>query len=164
MLWDSYNAFYGRHGVTALPVDISDSTWRRLLDAAEPMHGLVAQRDGLIVGLVHFIFHRNTIMTADTCYIQDLFTQDSVRGRGIGRALVEAVYSAAIEAGAGGVYWHTHQTNTAAKRLYDTVAEDTGFTVYRHRLEGASEHGPGTPLERREFLNRAPRRRRSSHR
>jgi GNAT superfamily N-acetyltransferase len=133
-LWTGYNAFYGRAGPTALADDITRTTWARFFDATEPVHGLVAEHDGRLVGLVHYLFHRSTTMIAPTCYLQDLFTSEAVRGRGVGRALIMAVYEAAAQAGAGRVYWHTHETNATARRLYDAVAEQPGFILYRRVL------------------------------
>jgi GNAT superfamily N-acetyltransferase len=133
-LWDAYNAFYGRHGPTALPEDVTETTWKRFLDPAEPVHALVAERDGTLLGLVHYLFHRSTILIEPTCYLQDLYTTESARGAGVGRALVSAVYDAARAAGASRVYWQTHETNTTAMRLYDQMADRSGFVVYRKLL------------------------------
>lgn len=130
-LWDGYNAFYGRAGETALAPDITLMTWSRFFDAYEPMHALVAEREGRIVGLAHFLYHRSTIQIAPSCYLGDLFTADAVRGQGVGRALITAVYAHAKLAGAPRVYWQTHETNAVAMRLYDQVAERSGFLVYR---------------------------------
>jgi GNAT superfamily N-acetyltransferase len=130
-LWDGYNAFYGREGPTALPPEITQTSWTRFLDPAEPMHALVAERAGQLLGLAHYLFHRNTILIANTCYLQDLYTTDFARGQGIGRALIEAVYRAAHAGGSPSVYWQTHETNAVAMRLYDQVAEKSGFIVYR---------------------------------
>ncbi len=134
LLWDGYNAFYGREGPTALAEEITRTTWSRFFDAYEPVHALVAEQSGALVGLVHFIFHRTTIQIAPTCYLQDLFTAAAARGRGIGRALIEAVYARAGAAGTGRVYWHTHETNATARALYDRLAERSGFIVYRKSL------------------------------
>lgn len=131
ILWDGYNAFYGRQGATALPAEVTGTTWARFFDAAEPVHALVAETAGGLVGLTHYLFHRSTIQVAPTCYMQDLFTSEAARGRGVGRALIEAVYRQAKLAGAPRVYWQTHETNAAAMRLYDQVAERSGFVVYR---------------------------------
>jgi GNAT superfamily N-acetyltransferase len=133
-LWDGYNAFYGRVGETALPHDITLMTWARFFDAYEPVHALVAEVAGRIVGLAHFLYHRSTIQIAPTCYLADLFTADAERGQGIGRALIEAVYAQAKAAGSPRVYWQTHETNAVAMRLYEQVAERSGFVVYRRSV------------------------------
>jgi len=133
-LWDGYNAFYGREGETALPAPVTAMTWSRFFDAYEPVHALVAQRGTELLGLVHFLFHRSTTQIAPSCYLQDLFTTQAARGLGVGRALIEAVYQRAQAAGAPRVYWQTHETNATAMRLYDQVAERSGFVVYRKTL------------------------------
>lgn len=133
-LWDGYNRFYGRHGATALPEEITRTTWARFFDAYEPMHALVAEREGRLLGLVHYLFHRSTTLLGPICYLQDLYTDESARGQGVGRALIEAVYQRARDAGSSRVYWQTHETNATARRLYDQLAERSGFIVYRHPL------------------------------
>jgi GNAT superfamily N-acetyltransferase len=133
-LWEGYNKFYGRSGETALPDEITRMTWSRFFDAYEPMHALVAEKDGQLLGLAHFIFHRSTIMIGPTCYLQDLFTAESARGQGIGRALIEAVYEQAGAAESQRVYWHTQETNLIAMKLYDQVARRSGFVVYLKRI------------------------------
>ena len=133
-LWDGYNAFYGRSGATALPAEITAITWKRFFEPAEPMHALVAELDGRLVGLTHYLFHRSTILLAPICYLQDLFTAPEQRRAGVGRALIEAVYQRAARAGSARVYWQTHETNLLARRLYDQVAERSGFIVYRKNV------------------------------
>ena len=133
-LWDGYNAFYGRSGATALAPEITAMTWARFFDAYEPVHALVAESGGELRGLTHYLFHRSTSAIADNCYLQDLFTRPSARGRGVGRGLIEAVYARAREAGAGRVYWQTQEGNKVARSLYDEVAERSGFIVYRKML------------------------------
>ena len=131
-LWEGYNAFYGRSGDTALPPEVTQMTWLRFFDSYEPMHALVAQANDRLVGLAHFLYHRSTIQIPPTCYLADLFTADAVRGQGVGRALIAAVYEHARTSGSPRVYWQTHETNAVAMRLYDQVAERSGFLVYRH--------------------------------
>jgi GNAT superfamily N-acetyltransferase len=131
LLWDGYNAFYGRAGPTALAPEITHETWRRFFDLDEPVHALVAERDGAMLGLVHYLFHRSTTAMAMTCYLQDLFTNEAARGQGVGRALIEAVYARAKAAGSNRVYWQTHETNAVARALYDKVSTRSGFIVYR---------------------------------
>jgi GNAT superfamily N-acetyltransferase len=130
-LWDGYNAFYERSGPTALSPDITRMTWARFFDAYEPVHGLVAESGGELLGLTHYLFHRSTTAIAPVCYLQDLFTSKAARGKGVGRALINAVYEQARLAGSPRVYWLTHQTNHTAMQLYDKVAEHSGFVVYR---------------------------------
>jgi GNAT superfamily N-acetyltransferase len=133
-LFDGYNAFYGRQGPTALPEAVYATTWDRFFNPAEPVFALVAEQGGRLVGMVHYLFHRSTTAIAPICYLQDLFTAADARGGGIGRALIEAVYEAARAAGAYRVYWQTHETNATAMRLYDQVADKSGFLVYRREL------------------------------
>jgi GNAT superfamily N-acetyltransferase len=132
-LWDGYSAFYGREGATALAPEITQMTWSRFFDAYEPLHALVAEAgSGELIGLVHFLYHRNTSQIAPNCYLQDLFTSEGARGKGVGRALIEAVYARAHADGVPRVYWQTHETNQTAMRLYDAVASKSGFVVYSH--------------------------------
>jgi GNAT superfamily N-acetyltransferase len=133
-LWDGYNAFYGRAGATALPRAITERTWSRFFDGYEPVHGLVAESGGVLLGLAHYLFHRSTTLIEPICYLQDLFTAEAARGKGVGRALIQAVYREAAAAGSPRVYWQTHETNRAARTLYDKLAEHQGFIVYRKQL------------------------------
>jgi GNAT superfamily N-acetyltransferase len=130
-LWDGYNAFYGRAGATALSPEITRMTWARFFDADEPVHGLVAESGGRLLGLTHYLFHRSTTAIEPVCYLQDLFAAEPARGKGVGRALINGVYEQARLAGSPRVYWQTHQTNLTAMQLYDKVAEHSGFVVYR---------------------------------
>jgi GNAT superfamily N-acetyltransferase len=130
-LWDGYNAFYERSGPTALAPEITAMTWSRFFDAYEPVHALVAEQDGQLLGLTHYLFHRSTTAIAPDCYLRDLFTRQAARGKGVGRALINGVYERAKLAGCPRVYWLTHKTNHTAMQLYDKVAENSGFVVYR---------------------------------
>ena len=133
-LWLGYNAFYGREGETALDPAITAATWDRFFDAYEPVHALVAEEGGRLLGLVHFLYHRSTTTIEPSCYLQDLFTAEAARGRDVGRALIEGVYSRAKADGLSRVYWLTHETNATAMKLYDRVAEKSGFVMYRKDL------------------------------
>ncbi len=134
-LWDGYNSFYGRSGDTALSPHVTRVTWERFFDTNEPMHALVAESAGRLIGLAHYIFHRNTIMLEPTCYMQDLFTSEDARGKGVAGLLIQRVYDQAKSAGLSGVYWHTHESNGAARKLYDRVARNSGFLVYRQTFQ-----------------------------
>jgi GNAT superfamily N-acetyltransferase len=133
-LWEGYNAFYGRSGAAALPAEVTAVTWARFFDAHEPVHALVAERGGQLLGLAHYLFHRSTTAIELNCYLQDLFTSEAARGAGVGRVLIQAVYEQASLARSPRVYWQTHETNRTAMRLYDKVAEHSGFVVYRKLL------------------------------
>lgn len=133
-LWDGYNAFYGRNGATALADAITDITWQRFFDPNEPVFALVAERGGVLLGLTHYLFHRSTTRIEPTCYLQDLFTLPAERGLGVGRALIEGVSEAARGAGVKRLYWQTHESNAAGRRLYDQVAQHLGFIVYSRDL------------------------------
>jgi GNAT superfamily N-acetyltransferase len=126
-LWQGYLTFYR----SSLAREVTDTTWARLVDPSELMHGLAAVLDGEIVGIVHYLYHRSTWTIGNYCYLQDLFTSEKARNRGAGRALIEAVYERAKADGASRVYWLTHETNTAAQALYDKVAARSGFIQYR---------------------------------
>jgi GNAT superfamily N-acetyltransferase len=126
-LWAGYQAFYK----VEIPRETTEFTFARLLDPGEPMHAIVAESGGAIVGIVHYVFHRSTWTAGPYCYLQDLFTHESARGRGVGRALIEAVYTRAREERASRVYWLTHESNAIAMALYDTIADRSGFVQYR---------------------------------
>jgi GNAT superfamily N-acetyltransferase len=128
-LWDGYNQFYER----VLPGEITEVTWERFFDPGEPVFAAVAERDGKVVGLVHYLYHRSTTMIEQVCYLQDLFTVPEARGMGVGRALIEHVYSDAAAAGLSRVYWQTHEENSARK-LYDQVADLSPFRRYMKDL------------------------------
>jgi GNAT superfamily N-acetyltransferase len=127
-LWQGYLAFYE----SDVPASVTDLTWNRLLDPEAPIHGLcAAATDGRILGIVHYLFHPVTWAAGPRCYLEDLFTSADARGRGVGRALIEAVYAAADARGADQVYWLTQEFNATARRLYDQVATATPFIKYR---------------------------------
>jgi GNAT superfamily N-acetyltransferase len=123
-LWDGYNAFYKRSGPSALAPEITAMTWARFFDAH-------AESGGALLGLTHYLFHRSTTAIEPTCYLQDLFTSEAARGKGVGRALINGVYEQAKRAGSSRVYWQTHETNLSAMQLYDKVADRPGFVIYR---------------------------------
>ncbi len=130
-LWEGYNAFYKREGPTALDPEITRTTWNRFFDDSEPVFALVAEMDGKLAGIAHYLFHRSTSSIQPVCYLQDLFTSGDLRGKGIGRALIDGVHMKAKQAGSSRFYWLTHETNETARILYDNVAERSGFIVYR---------------------------------
>lgn len=126
-LWRGYLDFYE----TAYDSAQADLTFARFLDPAEPMFALVAEDDGALLGLTHCVLHRSTWAEGNFCYLQDLFTAAHTRGKGVGRALIEAVYARADALGCARVYWHTHKDNTAAQALYEKLATRSPFIQYR---------------------------------
>ena len=126
-LWKAYLDFYK----TVVPREVYDTTWRRLQDPGEPMFVLGAYVDGRLAGIVHYLYHRSCWTVGDYCYLQDLFVAEESRKLGLGRALIEAVYTVAKRDGASRVHWLTHETNATARALYDTLADRPGFIQYR---------------------------------
>jgi GNAT superfamily N-acetyltransferase len=129
-LWNGYLAFYK----TALARDVSDLAWTRFHDPDEPMFALGGYVDGNLAGFAHYLFHRSTWAPHRYCYLEDLFVAEAARGRGLGRALIEAVYEKAQAANASRVYWLTQSNNMQARALYDQVADNLGFIQYRKVL------------------------------
>ena len=109
-----------------------ETAWRRLL-ANDGVHGLAARLDGRVVGIAHYLFH-TTIWAPRACYLQDLFTEPGLRGRGVGRALIDAVAARARERGATRYYWMTQHHNATARVLYDKLARHHGFIRYEYPL------------------------------
>ena len=130
-LWTGYLEFYE----TSVPEPVYETTFARLLGPdPRDFSGLVAERDGRLLGLAHFLFHRHCWRIEDVCYLQDLFVAPEARGTGLGRALIEAVYAAADAAGSPAVYWLTQDFNTSARQLYDRVARVSPFIRYNRIL------------------------------
>lgn len=119
-----YKAFYN----TPTSAAEYDEAWRRLR-AGDGVHAFGARMDGQLVGIVHYLFHTST-WTPRQCYLQDLYTDQACRGRGVARALIERVAVAAREAQATRLYWLTQETNLTARALYDRIAQFKGFIRY----------------------------------
>lgn len=130
-LWTDYLTFYE----ASLAEEVYVSTFERLLSGSDgEFRGLLALVDGRPVGLTHYLFHRSNWFIGNVCYLQDLYADPEVRGRGIGRALIEAVYDKARQQGAGKVYWMTQEFNHTARALYDRIATKSPFIVYQKPL------------------------------
>ncbi len=126
-LWTGYLEFYE----TAVAPEVYDTLFARLLgDDPHQFNCLVAEQDGRLVGLTHFLFHAHAWRIERVCYLQDLFAVPSVRGTGVGRALIEAVYREADAEGAPFVYWMTQDFNHTARHLYDRIGKLTPFIRY----------------------------------
>lgn len=126
-MWTGYLEFYE----TSVAPEVYETTFARLLgDDPRDFSALVAEQDGRLVGLTHYLFHRHAWKIEDVCYLQDLYARPETRGTGVGRALIEAVYAAADTAGAPSVYWLTQDFNETARRLYDRIGVKTPFIRY----------------------------------
>ncbi|HTA66113.1 MAG TPA: GNAT family N-acetyltransferase [Xanthomonadaceae bacterium] len=130
--WDVLARGYKTFYETAVADAEYDRVWQRLL-AGEDIRGIGAHLDGRLVGIAHYLFHAN-IWSADVCYLQDLFVDESVRGKGAARALIDAVARETRERGAARLYWMTRQDNATARALYDKVATQRGFIRYEYPL------------------------------
>ncbi len=129
-LWAGYNAFYR----ASVPADVTDETWRRILDPATPVHALMAQEGGRLIGFVTFLYHPSTWSSKPSCYLEDLFVDPAARGGGTAKALIEATMARATADGCFRIYWHTQEYNAPARSLYDTLTPRSSFIVYRKPL------------------------------
>ena len=127
VLWKAYQIFYK----TNIPEETTAITWSRFHNPSEPMHCAVAELHGKVIGMVHYIEHRSCWTSGDYMYLQDLFVELPMRGRGVGRALIVHVYERAAASGASRVWWLTHESNKDAMFLYDRIADKSGFVQYR---------------------------------
>ena len=127
VLWRMYLDFYETH----LSEEVYEKTFERLISKdITSQNAIVAMGSSKIVGLVHFIFHPHNWKIEDVCYLQDLCVLDTLRGQGIGRLLIEAVYDEADKRGVPTVYWLTQDFNKPARLLYDKIATLTPFIKY----------------------------------
>jgi GNAT superfamily N-acetyltransferase len=131
--WDELWAQYLKYYEQTLPQSTTDLTWRRLLEHRELFGFAALDNEDRVIGFVHYHFHLSTWSPAGYCYLEDLFVDPLARGRGTGRALIEAVYRAADERGITRVYWHTENTNARAQILYNQVGYLTPFLQFRRR-------------------------------
>ncbi|AMN49226.1 GNAT family N-acetyltransferase [Psychrobacter sp. P2G3] len=129
-LWQRYLAFYE----TSLPLSTTNTTWHKLLDNNAPIYGFGAWQDDTLVGITHVVLHLNTWNTTECCYLEDLYVSESVRGQGVGRALIEQVYDFARSKDCNRVYWTTQEGNTTARKLYEAIATQTDMVQYRKNL------------------------------
>jgi GNAT superfamily N-acetyltransferase len=126
-LWTAYLDFYE----TSVSDEVYKVSFARLLsDAAGEYKCLIAEIAGKPVGLAHFLYHRFMWTVEDTCYLMDLFTDPDVRGKGVGRALIEAVHAAAKADGVPSTYWNTQDNNYKGRMLYDQLATKVPFVIY----------------------------------
>lgn len=129
-LWRGYIEFYK----SIVPEAQYELAWTRLLDHEYNSYGFVAEVDGKVCGLVHYSFQTSTRSPINYCYLEDLFVDPVIRGNGIGRALIDAVYDIAVKSGSSRLYWNTDATNEIARKLYDSYTQESGKVQYRISL------------------------------
>lgn len=128
-LWEGYTKFYG----SPQPQDVTEYTWQRLLDTASSLLGRVAVADGKVVGFAICVLHEGTWVKTPICYLEDLYVDPQVRGRGIARTLMQSLQVEGIEKGWSRLYWHT-RTDNPARRLYDEFTPADDYVRYRITL------------------------------
>lgn len=126
-LWQQYISFYEAD----VPEHITRKTWQRFSEPEEPVFCAVARQGDQIVGLVHYLFQRSTWSESYYCYLEDLFVRPDMRGKHIGKRLIDFVRLQACIYPASRLYWHTHEMNLRGQRLYDQVAVKSGMIEYR---------------------------------
>jgi GNAT superfamily N-acetyltransferase len=129
-LWNAYLAFYK----TDLAPGVTAATWARLMDPASAVKARLAEVDGEVMGFAIHLHHPSTWVASEDCYLEDLFVADTARGHGLGRALIDDLIALARTKGWSRVYWHTNETNTRARALYDSYTPSDGHIRYRVRL------------------------------
>lgn len=130
--WDALFRAYIRYYKAKVADDVIELTWQRLMREEDGFLGLVAaEESGRLVGLAHMLFHRSTWSPTYYCYLEDLFVDIDTRRSGVGRALIEATYREADKRNATRTYWATMGDNATARRLYDRLANMSGFVQYR---------------------------------
>ncbi|MDL2404781.1 GNAT family N-acetyltransferase [Rhizobium calliandrae] len=126
-LWADYLVFYG----VGVAPDITDKTWRRVFDPASAIFMRVAEVDGEVKGFTLCLTHEGTWVREPDCYLEDLFVAESARGHGVGRALLDDLVALCKKNGWARLYWHTEESNTTARMLYDSYVESDGHIRYR---------------------------------
>jgi GNAT superfamily N-acetyltransferase len=129
-LWAGYCEFYR----SVVPLEVTDATWRRILDPKSSIFGRIAEQDGTVVGFTNCVMHEGTWANRPICYLEDLFVDPKVRGQGVGRLLLQDLVDLGKSRGWEYLYWHTQEHNATARRLYDTFAAVDDFVKYRVRL------------------------------
>ena len=126
-LWSGYLTFYE----SALTSEQTELTWSRLHDSSFNLYGIVAEIDGKVIGITHYLFRTSSWAQTDYCYLEDLYVEPTLRGAGAGRSLIDAVIAAARAKMSGRVYWTTKESNTRARVLYDSYSPASEFVQYR---------------------------------
>ena len=126
-LWAGYLEFYK----STISPEQTEITWKRLINNEMKMFGFVAENEEGVIGFTHCLFRPSTWTETDYCYLEDLFVDPNIRGKGVGRALMEKVIELAKEEKSKRVYWTTQEFNKTARVLYDSITPVSEFVQYR---------------------------------
>jgi len=126
-LWAGYLEFYK----STISPEQTELTWKRLINNEMKMFGFVAENEEGVIGFTHCLFRPSTWTETDYCYLEDLFVDSNIRGKGVGRALMEKVIELAKEENSKRVYWTTQEFNKTARVLYDSITPVSEFVQYR---------------------------------
>jgi GNAT superfamily N-acetyltransferase len=126
VLFDGYCAFYER----ALNDELTRHTWSRIMDAKSPVHAIVAEQDGKVIGIANYLTHESTLALTPACYLQDLFVDPACRSAGVGQQLIDWLVEEMKAKRWSRLYWHTRENNYRARGLYDKYTAHSGFVRY----------------------------------
>jgi GNAT superfamily N-acetyltransferase len=127
VLWEGYCRFYERD----LSEAITRHTWARIMDAASPVHAIVAEGNGdAVIGIANYVLHENTWTLTPVCYLEDLFVDPAARAHGVGKQLIDSLLAEMKAQGWSRLYWNTKENNYRARGLYDKFTPHSGFLRY----------------------------------
>jgi ribosomal protein S18 acetylase RimI-like enzyme len=130
-LYFAYLKFY-----ETSPGDVnSELLWDRLTNSEPKIQALVAEANGVVIGIVHFHYQLSTWSDTSHCYLEDLYVAEDARGKGAAKALIQQVEELAIKQGCTELFWITKESNSIARKLYDQVANLSDFIRYEKKLE-----------------------------
>nr|WP_233613900.1 GNAT family N-acetyltransferase [Leucobacter edaphi] len=125
-LYRGYRDFYNKPHDPA----VFETVWGWLQDDAHETRGLIAELDGVPVGIGHYRRFARPIDGGSGLYLDDLFTSEASRGSGAGSAILARLAEIARDEGATLVRWITADSNATARSLYDRVAKQTPWVTY----------------------------------
>ncbi len=85
---------------------------------------LIAENDGRPAGFAFYFFNYSTWTGRPGLYLEDLFVEPELRGRGIGRALLERVAAIAVEKSCPRLQWEVLDWNTPAIEFYRAMGAE----------------------------------------